>query len=392
MLKDLIKKRMNKKDGNDKIKFPVMDGFVDIKGFDKDGKMFYHDCGDNVVTDWMRHAIMMMLCGVSFSRVGDKPNFEGHTEEVNPDGYLFNKRQFAGVAPDTTTQYCKSTFLTPEDSYALFPTKILFGTGKEYENWATLKAENKKDNAAWYEKLEKEYTKNGEVDEPSINFDINISSEDPKYNDLSGTIANGISSGDGNLTKCRTVNDPDSSKTNIMTSTAMYKNYNVVGAIKTPYTGKESGMLAPSISESGRRLNVEYRGVGNPCFIYLEQQKNDEGAEENWSNTSEDIFLSYDKNNRYITKISFNIDMPAQKDTDTYGKYYPYNGWQLKQIGLYNDGKILIDPKKEPNNALDPNYYPFVNMPRGMLLAVKNISPFTKTAEASYKVTWTLSI
>ena len=45
--------------------------YTSYKVIDGKKKLVYHDCGDNVVTDWMRHAIMVMLTGSVFSSNGN---------------------------------------------------------------------------------------------------------------------------------------------------------------------------------------------------------------------------------------------------------------------------------------------------------------------------------
>ena len=111
MLKDLFKKK--NKDLKETIAKSLMDGYVDIKAYkyDKDGNktMVYHDTGDNTITDWMRHAIMLMLSGYSLSFNGNnvidgnesakdkeqisKPNLDYHSSSenkgYNKDGYCF---------------------------------------------------------------------------------------------------------------------------------------------------------------------------------------------------------------------------------------------------------------------------------------------------------------
>ena len=80
--------------------------------------------------------------------------------------------------------------------------------------------------------------------------------------------------------------------------------------------------------------------------------------------------------------------MPAQNATnDAIGKYYPYNGYTLKQMGLYNDA--YLDPSMGNDN---PDSYAYSNMCCGMLLALKNITSFTKTDDNEMTITWTLTI
>ena len=86
MLKDLFKK--TNKDLKETIAKSLMDGYVDIKAYkhDKNGNktMVYHDTGDNTITDWMRHAIMLMLSGYSLSFNGSS-KIDGQDSVNDPD-------------------------------------------------------------------------------------------------------------------------------------------------------------------------------------------------------------------------------------------------------------------------------------------------------------------
>jgi hypothetical protein len=257
----------------------------------------------------------------------------------------------------------------------MYPTKILFGTGKEYASFDALSAENSVVNQNWYNDIVAEY---GGIQNATSIFNTQISTDTNKF---SGTIANNKHSGIGKTVPCRTVNDPDTTSSVIPSSATMAKNYNVVGAIKTTYTGEDNSKLMPSISEVGKLLKPEWRGVGRPCFIYFTQHLN-LGA-----NQSE-IFLSKDSSSDFLNKITFKVVMPAQNATnDAIGKYYPYNGYTLKQMGLYNDA--YLDPSMGNDN---PDSYAYTNMCCGMLLALKNITSFTKTDDNEMTITWTLTI
>ena len=69
MLKDLFKPK-KEKTIKDNLNVSIADGYVDIKGYkvkpDGTKELVYHDTGDNVVTDWMRHAIISLLGGYVF--------------------------------------------------------------------------------------------------------------------------------------------------------------------------------------------------------------------------------------------------------------------------------------------------------------------------------------
>ena len=421
LLKDKLKKVFkNNKNTNDKIKLPLADGFVDIKGY-KDGKLIYHDCGDNVVTDWMRQAIITMLAGVSFTKYGDCPKYNGEGKRgdstdtgydyKNPDGYLFNGQQYgATIDKNDQCKYVSPLVIggdqAPLNDKAVFPTKILFGTGKEYRNWATLQSENETTHASWYNEMVNLYG-GGDLAEQNFNSWIENPDSPPgydpapaNYNDFSGTIADGVHSGDGLLAKCRTVNDPDISTTEVASAVSMYRNYGVIGAIKTPYTritGNDypSGMLQEVISESGKLLRAKYRGVGQPAFIYFNQHLNN-STSENWGDPAAEVYISKDPADKYLTKITFTINLPEQTAaTKSSGAYYPYNGFTLKQIGLYNDSQVIITSDSQGQQVPEPSdgaWFPYSNMQHGTLLAVKNIAPFTKQAGSNYVISWTLTI
>ena len=394
MLKDLFKTKKDEKN-KDPLAISIADGYVDIKGYkvNDDGtkELVYHDTGDNVVTDWMRHAIISLLGGYIYSKSGTSSTSEngisrplvsgdtGYIDKQNVDGYIINGKQFLDMESreDIATGKNADTKKPNETQYIMYPTKILFGTGKEYASFDALSAENSVVNQNWYNDIVAEY---GGIQNVSSTFERNISSRNNKF---SGTIANNKHSGIGTIVPCRTVNDPDTTSSVIPSSATMAKNYNVVGAIKTPYTGSDgtSSYLMPSISEVGRLLKPEYRGIGRPCFIYFTQRNSLASAES-------EVFLSKDSSAEFLSKITFKVVMPAQNATNNaIGKYYPYNGYTLKQMGLYNDA--LLDPTMGYGTA---EGYAYSNMCCGMLLALKNITSFTKTDDNEMVVTWTLTI
>jgi hypothetical protein len=396
MLKDLFKHK-EKEQNKDPLVISIADGYVDIKGYKvhEDGtkELIYHDTGDNVVTDWMRHAIISLLGGYVYSKSGNyEEKAKGYSrpftsadgeskfkENENHDGYIINGKQFLDTDSrnDIATGKNATSATAESNQYIMYPTKILFGTGKEYASFDALSAENSVVNQNWYNDIVSEY---GGIQNASATFDGNISFNNNKF---SGTIANNKHSGVGTIVPCRTVNDPDTTSSVIPSSATMAKNYNVVGAVKTPYMGDEttSTYLMPSISEVGKLLKPEYRGIGRPCFIYFTQHTN-------LATATSEIFLSKDSSADFLSKITFKVVMPAQNATNNaIGKYYPYNGYTLKQMGLYNDA--LLDPTmgEKPENT-----YAYSNMCCGMLLALKNITSFTKTDDNEMTITWTLTI
>lgn len=414
MLKDKFAKFFNKNNSKDPLNVSIMDGFVDIKGYkvsdDGTKKLVYHDCGDNVVTDWMRHTIMVMLTGSVFSEFGNNSPFSNSNasrEDTNGitfmnegnhvskkeskngknyDGYLLNKKQYFWSGETEFPKKYSQSAISEDHLFALFPTKVLFGTGKEYSSWDVLQTENETANATWYTQMLNSY--GGDVNTARVNFDTNI---DLNCNGFSGSIAKNIYTGNGMITKMRTVNDPDNSSNVISTTSTMNKNYGVVGAIKTIYfdSKTDEDYLQTTLTDSGKLLKPINRGVGRPCFIYFNTPIEKTGEpREGWDDPTSEVYLSKDNSSYYLNKITFKITMPAQSSADNaVGEYYPYNGYTLKQMGLYNDAHLVTSLTNPDRTA-----YSYANMPCGMLLAIKNITAFDKTADVELNLTWTLTI
>lgn len=427
MLKDLLKKNKEKNNMKEKILNSIMDGYVDIKAYkhDKNGnkKLVYHDTGDNTVTDWMRQAIMLMLSGYSLSYNGNttlnssasrtdkdqitKPNPDYHSpsskESYNKDGYCLNGEQYlwdggekliSHYPVDGNREYYneKSGAI---DHYALFPTKVLLGTGCEYTDWQTLRDVNEEENATWYTNLIAAYG-DGDEDNAENNFNslLGLTGESDNYasNQYSGTVGmQGIYSGSGAMVRAITVNDPDNT-TNISSSAEMSKRYGVVGAIKTLYCPSQeddcSEYLEETVSDSGRLIKGRYRGAGRPCFIYFNRTNEKINNKLDWNEAVSDISVQRDSSSSYLNRITFRIIIPAQSSgTGAIGEYSPFNGYTFKQIGLFNDARYNTSSSSQQSTTRIAN-----NMPCGMMLAVKNIQNFTKTADESIEFTWTLTI
>src|SRR5574344_1605689 len=442
MIKDILNKIINKNSSRkniyDTIANSIMDGFVDVKVYnDKNGEheLVYHDTGDNTVTDWMRHAIMILLTGSSFSQNGDgRTGLNNGTNDItnstfdilqytmpaiasttsahtvsdtsklvgtNYDGYILNGGQYFWNTASYTGHYTASELTAAglNNYYAVFPTKVLFGTGKEYSSWATLQSENQSENTTWYANMLSEY--GGDVGTAATAFDNNItkttnslSVSTTNCNVYSGSISNNVyTSTSAKVSRMRTVNDPDTTAT-LNTSSTMSKNYGVVGAVKTLYfsSTSDSAKIMTSVSESGKLMKPTYRGVGRPCFIYFNTPVSNGVKYEGWSSGDEgvEVSLSRDSAKNYLNKITFSITMPSQTSaTNAIGAYYPYNGFTLKQIGLFNDSLLSTIVSADTTEQAK---YPLQNMMTGTMMAVKNIAPFTKTADSSVELSWTLTI
>lgn len=396
MLKDIFEKHLKNKNITDKLFSSLMDGYVDIKAYreTENGKqLVYHDTGDNVITDWMRQALMLMLVGKSVIVSNDNLNVgnektkpSGNTAEQNStigqngNGYILNENQYLWNITDLKN--------IPETGYAIYPTKVLFGTGKEYASWDELKEDND-DNDSFLNNIISTYSDGeGTEDVAKNNFNSLIEDEKNFYSATVGTQGfytyNELINSE--LVKTITVNDPNTSS-GVQTSVDMHKQFGVVGAVKTLYLSENEAampqdILSDTLDENNNRLiKGSKRGAGYPCFIYFNREK----STNDWSQANAaEIFLTRDNNSKILNRITFKITMPAQTASNgNLGTYYPYNGYTLKQIGLFNDAFMLENNSRVMFEE---------EMPSGTMLAVKNIEAFTKTAEETIVLTWTLTI
>lgn len=419
MLKDFFKKKDEKENTKEKVLNSIADGYVEVKAYkhDKNGekKLVYHNTGDNTITDWMRQTIMLLLSGYSLSYSGNKqisgldsksekeqitkPYLSDtyHSKNSNIDGYCLNGEQYLWESNKVSSLYPVSKnsnyYLTSKEEYALFPTKILLGTGCEYSDWDSLQNDNEENNSIWYTEKVSEYG-DGDSDQAKMAFNnlVGLNTIDNyQSNVYSGTVGlQGIYTGSGTILRSVTVNDPNTS-TNISNSADMSKRYGVVGAIKTLYCPTESydcsEMLETTVSDSGRLLKGKYRGAGRPCFIYFNRTNMINSNKLDWDEITSDISVQRDSSSQFLNRLTFRVIIPAQSSgTGAIGEYNPFNNYTFKQIGLFNDALFNTESIELANSKIA------TNMPCGTMLAIKNIQNFTKTADTSIEFTWTLTI
>ncbi|MDR0677009.1 MAG: hypothetical protein LBF97_08255 [Elusimicrobiota bacterium] len=421
-----------------------LEGWVDITSTNKrTGEIVYKNSGDNVVTDWMRHTLLMLLTGASFSRTGttifpiqnpsatnsrnsplqfttlggsvagggtvlnistDYHQEVGNSNSgINLDGYLIHDKQYfwkdnnTSERPTVAFKYSQAYNRNGSAIFAHFPTKILFGTGKEYANWDTLQEENETANAAWYNELKNKFGGSADLTVAKNTFNENIAMLCNKY---SGSIANNLAAGNSGLLTCRTVNDPNSTSV-INTTSLASKDWGIMGAIKTPYfsSAESTDFLNDTITTEGKTLRPQYQGIGRPAFIYFTNESVSEAGwgiqpyNEYWDSPANAICVSLSKDTAktYLHRISFHIYMPSQTGAENAtGAYYPYNGYVLKQMGLFND--TLLKTAVSESNIESTSNWAYRNMPCGVMLAKKNITPFYKSADTDLDIIWTLSI
>lgn len=384
MLKDFLKKSTTKKEA-DKVG-SVLDGYVDIKIYDckdKDNKkLVYHDTGDNTVTIWMKHVILQLLAG--YSSFGKGENL--YSRDKSSGSCLSFSEEQGQLFFDEGKKYT----IGNENVFSLLPTKVLLGTGKEYTNWASLTSENKEKNAKWYQNMLAIYGNDGGafaegLANKSNDYSASISTQG-NYSLTSTFIPDGV-------IKSISVEDPDGNKLNTMPSD-LSRRIGVVGAIKTPHNGEkitsndlDNNFLNQAVSDSGRLLQPKFRGIGKPCFLYFKRKTDGTDKINSIYDSTNSVYVNRESLSDVVcNKITFTVILPAQT---TNSEYYPYNGYTLKQIGLFNDAVMSDsdDSRESLISRIGNNL-----MPHGTLLAVKDIAPFTKTSTSEVKLTWTLTI
>ena len=393
MLKDKINENFKDQKGSMNIKDEL---WVPIRGSLKvtsknvrTGEIEHVDEDHNTVTIWARHAMMHMITGSSFSSYGARRLFntdngafgtgsdfpyygstENHSSTENPDGTLLSGEQFfTSNGEDYTLEklWSKSTaeIDSTDDSTAqagkleqltmpFFPTKMLFGTGIEFQDWNEIPVGYKSiySSEGW-----------GETSSPStVSFNDKIENETQNR-----FYSNRF---DSSIVKTRTMNDIFSKKIDGDPSNT---DFGIEGAIKNGgYISSSQTSTKTAIVSGKRFLKQENQGIGLPCFVYAKRTVRPFVG-------SSEILLSHDDIGSYENKITYTVKLPAQEDSD----FYPYNGYLLKQVGLFCDATLVFDNGVTSSSQSD-------KMPAGMLIAKRNISPITKSHENEIVAQWTL--
>lgn len=379
MLLDLIKKDVNiilSRQRKNEEHFPFkLRGELEVFGY-RNGKLFHYEKADNTIMLWAKHAVMHLMTGDVFApygymrNVGIASHDDGSTGDtkVNDDGTLISGYQYFGDPdfPGTNEWWSASQF--PGDSYAYFPTKMLFGTGFEFTTWSDIYTVT--GDSTYYT----EYIADGW---DSSTFNSNVYGGDNWYsNDFDAT-------GD-TLTPNRTMNDVYSAAltTPVITDT----NFGIPGAIKTGEYYNEAGDSAKIESIAGNYYSVKaYRGIGLPAFIYATRETRfyQQGAE---------ILLSYD--GQIENKITYTVTMPEQTGLNA-GIFYPYNGYNIKVAGLFCDARFFLKNTVPANDAASDDsggyeHHNYEKMRGGMLYASRYVAPVTKDFSTSLTFRWSI--
>jgi hypothetical protein len=86
--------------------------------------------------------------------------------------------------------------------------------------------------------------------------------------------------------------------------------------------------------------------------------------------------------NPFEDKITYSVVMP-----NTEGKgFYPYTGWILKEAGLFCDSRFLI------GGEVDQTTDTFKQMPSGIMMFKRNITPVIKTEDSEIEFKWSIIV
>lgn len=347
-----------------------------------------------------------------------------HTTTTNTDGQMVSGEPFFFSGTDIQNDTSKSTHLSQVAPFSEsftgnqkinfnFPTKMLFGTGLEDHSVDTIPTTYSNDfgtalspqailvlngYAAGFEggaiNSKFFYGCSSAVDEDESlgNYDISQNKR----------LSNWYSA---NAYRCRTLQPASTrpiTQTNPTSDDTALK-----GAIKNCFieTTGDTSLYNPTT----KMAQAPYRGYGHPCFIYAKR------STQGFYTTEDNKEVYYSLNDAlgasaYETEVTYTVVMPAQPvASDSISTYYPYNGWVLRQAGLFCDSRYKIRTVADDDSTLgESKFLADVNSGiestsegahtwrdsvGGQLLFTRNLSsPFIKTADDEVTFIWHIFI
>ena len=374
MLKDIINKDINViiRKPDDEPFLYEMKGELEIIG-SEGGEVFHRDKQRNKITLWAKHSTMHLLTGESFCQVGTT-RLTGDSDfgvigdsSVNNDGTMVSGEQYLAnpTFPGSNLWWSRPAIgdsATHTNPY--FPTKMLFGTGYEWGSWAGI----------------------GDSDYWSYYINTDGWTESDFDNATISNVANSYSAnfvGD-TLLRMRSMNDIYSATktTPVITDS----DYAIKGAVKNALYGSTAGDSTNIELVGGNYFPKKtHWGVGKPAFIYAKR-------EARYYQSGAEVALNFDST--VENKITYTVTMPEQ--TSAYaGMYYPYNGFVLKEAGLFCDARFRLKNTSPPNDAGSDDsglaeFDNYTSMPHGILFAKRYIAPITKSHSVSITARWSI--
>ena len=177
----------------------------------------------------------------------------------------------------------------------------------------------------------------------------------------------------------------------------------IKGAIKNCFieSSSDSSLYNPSTKMA---IN-DYRGYGYPCFIYAKRDTQSFYV----TGDNENVFYSVNDSlgsSPYETEVTYTVVMPAQPvASQRILTFYPYNGWVLRQAGLFCDSRYKIRSSSSTTYAEatmlsnansgieDQVTNTYRNSVGGQLLFTRNLSsPIIKTPDNVVTFIWRIFI
>jgi hypothetical protein len=192
----------------------------------------------------------------------------------------------------------------------------------------------------------------------------------------------------------------------------------VTGAVKSILLGTKADFNATFISTTtdlatDATLVSGLRGFGQPAFVYFDMATNYLGSGENATETAAQYSANKQTKITFVAKIAEQSSLGVSQGAAAYN---PYNGYILKEVGLFNDAIIPawttsgvygipaatggiganVNAKLLGGNTaltgtenLTTKHAPS-KMPYGTLWAHRKIKPIFKDKDVSIEIRWTI--
>lgn len=345
---------------------------------------------------------------------------ENHTTTQNLDGQMVSGLPYFFSGTDVQNNTNKSTKLSQVAPFSEvfdggkhlsfnFPTKMLFGTGLEDHDLTSVIQTYTTDfgtslssaailvlngYSASYNSgnLSEDFFKGCSSDTTVSSYDI---SQDKRLSNWYSADAY----------RCRTLQP---ASTNAMKTNPTSDDTALKGAIKNCFI--ESTSDDSLYNPTTKMAMAPYRGYGYPCFIYATRStdsfyKNEDGNREVYYGLNDALGSSV-----YETEVTYTVVMPAQPvASNNIATFYPYNGWVLRQAGLFCDSRYKIRTVPDNDATLgestfisriqssDPgqsnNAHTYRDSVGGQMLFTRNLSsPILKTADDEVTFIWHIFI
>lgn len=354
-----------------------------------------------------------------FANIVSKFTRDNHTLSTNTDGQLVSGEQFfydgEQIIKDNGTSILSqvSPFLDGDTDKPLafnYPTKMLFGTGLEAYDETSF-------NEAYADVFINDSTITFKTAARLNGYSANEASELTMNAFLKNLKTSGYDANVGlneniilsnwysaSAFRCRSLQP---ATTEPLSAVPTSSDTAIRGAVKNCYITSVSDQ--EKYNSATKMAYPEFRGYGYPCFIYAKRSTT------GFYNTSEHNEEAYYQKNDifdnepYETELTYTVIMPPQPvNSNDVTTFYPYNGWVLKQAGLFCDSRYILRSKlndpdlgeqafinkiSEGDVSESDNAKPYRDSTGGQMLFTRNLSsPIMKTADTEVAFIWHIFI